>query len=194
MEQDSELRLLSNVHSALKSNSELNQRELAQNTNLSLGMTNALLRRFADKGWLYMKKISKRNIRYVLTSEGIKELASRSKRYFKNTARLMSEYKNCISHFAAEAVNAGCNQIVLIGESDLEFLFDYACGLYKLSFYKKAAFNSSTALQDICTANTVVVFSDEEQYEHTQKTLTLSFDNNIRFTSIMHILREKEIV
>ena len=56
MEQDSELQFLSNVHNALSKNSEANQRELAAYSNLSLGMTNALLRRFADKGWLYMKK------------------------------------------------------------------------------------------------------------------------------------------
>lgn len=164
MEQDSELQFLSNVHQALKENSGASQRELAEYTNLSLGMTNALLRRFAEKGWLYMKKISKRNIQYVLTSRGIKELAARSKRYLKNTARLMNEYQGCIRDFVCQASYGGCTALILVGDSDLEFLFDYACHFCKLAFIK-IGIEDFDKRYDKAATDTFVVFSDENRYE-----------------------------
>ena len=164
MEQDSELQFLSNVYRALSKNNEANQRELAAYSNLSLGMTNALLRRFVNKGWLYMNKISKRNIRYMLTPQGIKELAMRSKRYLKNTARLMNEYQSCIRDFVRFSAERGCKQLILVGDNDLEFLFDYACRFYKLSFMQ---IDSKFFFKDrlFVTMHTVIVFSDEKDHE-----------------------------
>ncbi|WP_428768118.1 hypothetical protein V1L52_06620 [Treponema sp. HNW] len=189
-EQDSELQLLSNVHDALSINSEASQRDLAQYTNLSLGMTNALLRRFADKGWLYMKKISKRNIQYVLTPQGMKELAARSKRYLKNTARLMNEYQGCIRRFVQDSSRAGCTSLILVGDNDLEFLFDYACHFCKLSFIKIASedFNPQ---HGYVTSNSLIVFSDEGRYESVQKNIGASADVK-RYTSVIDILSSAE--
>lgn len=190
MEHDSELQLLSNVHDALSINSEASQRDLAQYTNLSLGMTNALLRRFADKGWLYMKKISKRNIQYVLTPQGMKELAARSKRYLKNTARLMNQYQGCIRRFVQNAAHDGCTQLILVGDNDLEFLFDYACHFCKLSFIKVAAedFNPQ---HTYITSNSFIVFSDESRCESVQKTMDMSAGFK-HCTGVMDILSSAE--
>lgn len=190
MEHDSELQLLSNVHDALSVNSEASQRDLAQYTNLSLGMTNALLRRFADKGWLYMKKISKRNVQYLLTPQGMKELASRSKRYFKNTARLMNQYQECIRRFVGNAAHDGCTRLILVGDNDLEFLFDYACRFCRVSFAKIDAeeFNSQHAC---VTSNSFIVFSDESRCESVQKTIGISADFKY-CTSVMDILSSAE--
>lgn len=185
-ERDSELQLLSNVHEALSVNSEASQRELAQYTNLSLGMTNALLRRFADKGWLYMKKISKRNVQYVLTPQGMKELAARSKRYLKNTARLMNEYQGCIRQFVEDAADAGCTGLILVGDNDLEFLFDYACRFCRLSFSKINPEEFNPPYPSV-TSNCFIVFSDESRCESIQKTIGAS-DGFKHCTSVMDIL------
>ncbi|MGI5172121.1 winged helix-turn-helix transcriptional regulator [Treponema sp. OMZ 840] len=185
MEQDSELQLLSNVHHALRLNSDASQRDLAQYTNLSLGMTNALLRRFADKGWLYMKKISKRNIQYMLTAQGIKELSARSKRYFKNTARLMNEYQSCIRRFAQKAADSGCTDLILVGDNDLEFLFDYACHFCKISFIKIDS-NDFDIRQKYVTSRAFIVFSDEVQYEASVNLAQSEY--KARCTSVMQIV------
>ena len=190
MEQDSELQFLSNVHHALSKNSEANQRELAAYSNLSLGMTNALLRRFADKGWLYMKKLSKRNIQYVLTPQGMKELAVRSKRYLKNTARLMNEYQGCIRDFVHSAAERGCKKLILVGDNDLEFLFDYACRFCKLAFIKTDSdsfFNAPFFVTD----DAVIVFSDENRYEAFAQTDGFS-DFEEHCTTVIGILRSAE--
>lgn len=186
MEQDSELRLLSNVHDALSINSEVSQRDLAQYTNLSLGMTNALLRRFADKGWLYMKKISKRNIQYALTSQGLRELGMRSKRYFQNTARLMNEYRNSVLDFIKEAVETGFLKLVLVGDSDLDFLFDYACRFYKISLIKITAEDFDIRGKYV-TSDAFFVFSDEAQYESfTECSAPIEAEHSISVIDIIH--------
>ena len=188
MEQDSELQFLSNVYRALSKNSEANQRELAAYSNLSLGMTNALLRRFVNKGWLYMNKISKRNIRYMLTPQGIKELAVRSKRYLKNTARLMNEYQSCIRDFVRSAAQGGSKKLILIGDNDLEFLFDYACRFSKLTFTK---INSKSFLSNrfFVTDDTLIVFSNENRYKTFLQTDGFS-DFEKQCTTVLAILQD----
>lgn len=190
MEHDSELQLLSNVHEALSLNSGASQRDLAEYTNLSLGMTNALLRRFADKGWLYMKKISKRNIQYVLTPQGLKELGIRSKRYFKNTARLMNEYQSSVRCFIKEASETGFSRVILVGSSDLEFLFDYACRYYRMSLIKidNEDFDKG---ENYVTSDALVVFSDEMQYE-AGKQHESDYIRADHCTSVMDIIRHSE--
>ena len=131
--QNADIQHLSQVHKTLSQNPDANQRDLASSTNLSLGMTNALLKRYSDKGWLYMKKISARNIKYVLTSDGMNTLMQRSSQYFDRTARLMKNYKDVVY---SAIKNVGCEKVYLVGESDIEFLFDFACSNLHVGFQK----------------------------------------------------------
>ena len=122
--QNADIQFLSQVQQTLSQNPDASQRDLASSTNLSLGMTNALLRRYSEKGWLYMKKISARNIKYALTSEGMNKLQQRSSQFFDRTARLMKNYKDIIYSFIK---NSEAKNIYLVGKTDLDFLFDFAC-------------------------------------------------------------------
>lgn len=153
-----ELTLLSHLKDEISQNPNANQRDFANSTNLSLGMTNALLKKFADKGWVYMKKISARNIQYILTPAGINELAHRSSRYFKKTAHLLKNYKDCVASFIQTTVTPTYTKLVLIGQTDVEFLFDYACNKHHISFLKIDFFN------DIVTNDSVFVFTEKEEY------------------------------
>lgn len=181
MEHDSDLNLLSQVQKTLNQNPNANQRELAKSANLSLGMTNALLRRFTDKGWLYMKKISTRNIQYVLTSDGINELARRSSRYFKRTARLMRDY---ITKVIADSVNDGCKQVLIVGETDLMFLFDFACTDARIKLYK------TTMIPSTVTIKTLIVFIDKECYD----AALLLHTDTANFVCISEVLHVQEIL
>ncbi len=61
----------------LQHDSGAKQRELARAVGMSLGMTNALLKRLAAKGFITMKKANSRKIQYVITPEGMQEAARR---------------------------------------------------------------------------------------------------------------------
>ena len=114
----------------------LKQRELADKAGISLGMTNAILKRLIAKGWLMTKRLNSRNISYVVSPAGMEEIFKRSYRYFKRTIDDITLYRKKIEQLITSAVNAGYEEVVLVGESDLEFLVEYACGKAGLSFRK----------------------------------------------------------
>lgn len=125
--EDSELIILETINASVQRNAPVTQRELAEAGGLSLGMTNALLKRFSEKGWLTLKKLNARNIMYVLTPEGINEVAKRTYRYFRRTARLANLYKERIERYIIQEKKHGLSRIILLGISDVDFLFEYAC-------------------------------------------------------------------
>ncbi len=180
MQNNTDIQHLSQLQKTLTQNPYASQRELASSTNLSLGMTNALLKRFSDKGWLYMKKISARNIQYVLTSEGLNKLMRRSSRYFQRTARLMKDYKDIIWTLI-ESNNY--KSVVIIGNTDLEFLFDFACTMAHIPLVK------ANSIPTIFTDDTLFVFCDTQVYNEMHN--SSEHTNNI--ICIANILQEHTI-
>jgi DNA-binding MarR family transcriptional regulator len=134
--EDAELAILEQIYSSQKRARDITQRDLAVASGLSLGMTNALLKRFSDKGWLLLKRLNARNIQYALTSEGVNEIAHRTYRYFKRTARAASLYRDMIEEFVMRKKREGVTRLVLAGVSDIDFLIEYACERHGLLFVK----------------------------------------------------------
>ena len=64
-----ELRLLEE----LERNPIISQRELSHKFNIALGVTNACLRRMAQKGWIRIRGLSHRRIGYYLTPKGLQK-------------------------------------------------------------------------------------------------------------------------
>ncbi len=136
--EDAELAILEGIYSSQKHERSPTQRDLAEVAGLSLGMTNALLKRFAEKGWVLLKRLNARNIQYALTPEGVNEIAHRSYRYFRRTARNASVYRDLLEAFVIKAKRDGATRVVLAGPSDLDFILEYACERHGLIFVKGA--------------------------------------------------------
>ena len=117
-------------------NDSLKQRELADKAGISLGMTNAILKRLIEKGWLMTKRLNSRNISYVVSPAGIEEIFKRGYRYFKRTIADVQLYKEKIEQLVSEAVGAGYKTVALVGKSDLDFIIEYACGKAGIEFIK----------------------------------------------------------
>lgn len=150
MKNETEFLLLSTLHTLNTENPHANQRDISCLIHLSLGLTNALLKRFAEKGWVYMKKISPKNIQYILTPEGINEFARKSVRYFENIMESVNLYKNTISDMVLQAKNNGCAQIVLMGDSELDFIIEYATHIHALAFTHNKEVSFSCASENAC--------------------------------------------
>jgi hypothetical protein len=124
---DADSVLLSHMQTTLAANPEAKQREIATGMGLSLGMTNAVLKRFAGKGWIMAKRISSRNIRYALTAEGMNEIAHRSYRYMRRTFAEVRECRAAVEKRIMQAKVQGCTKVYLYGESDIAFIVEWAC-------------------------------------------------------------------
>ncbi len=141
-------------------NDSLKQRELADKAGISLGMTNAILKRLIEKGWLVTKRLNSRNISYVVSPVGMEEIFSRGYRYFKRTIDDVILYKSQIEELIIGAAKAGYKCVALVGKSDLDFIIEYACGKAGMTFKK-------TDKEQI-TQEMFVLYS--EQYESEDKT------------------------
>jgi predicted transcriptional regulator len=83
---------------------KISQRKLARLTDLSLGHLNLLLHKLVEKGLVKIEKTNPRNLRYVLTPQGIARNAKRAYKYIQ------------------DAVNQ-----VLVLKEEVEQVFDIYC-------------------------------------------------------------------
>lgn len=128
-----ELEVLESIY---HNGARVRQRDLARVAGLSLGMTNAILKRLAHKGWLAIRKVNNRNIRYAVTSEGADEIARRSYRYFRRTISNVVDYKTAIERLVVDAKRHGFHTVMLVGASDLDFIVEHVCAKCGVSFVR----------------------------------------------------------
>lgn len=73
------------------------QREIAKKTGISLGLVNTLIKKCAKKGLVKIERLNSRNIKYILTPNGVKEITKKTisyvERSYKAIQRIQSEVK-----------------------------------------------------------------------------------------------------
>lgn len=143
---DTELQLLETIYSKQDGSAAISQRDLAGASGLSLGMTNALLRRFIERGWVKLMHLSGRSLKYILTAEGAEEVLRRSLSYFTRAVRSASLYRDRIDAYVLGLAKAGFRTLVLEGPAELDFLFDYSCERHGLDFVKNPSRANRQAL------------------------------------------------
>ena len=133
---DTEYIILENIYDSEGQQVLLKQRDMAQIAGASLGMTNSILKRLAQKGWITIRKLNSRNIQYAITLEGINEIIHRSYRYFKKTIKNVVYFKDILDDVIGKAANRNINTVLLVGTSDLDFIVEHACVRWNLNFQK----------------------------------------------------------
>lgn len=113
---------------------DVRQRDLAQVIGLSLGMTNAILKRLTQKGFLTVRKVNNRNIAYAVSPVGVDAIARKSYRYLKRTIKNVVDYKQAIEDVISAAADGGYTEVALVGPSDLDFIVEHLCGKYGIAY------------------------------------------------------------
>lgn len=141
-EEDRELQVLSIVHEAQpqdgSASTHLSQRSIAQALGMSVGLTNAILKRLADKGFVMMRRINHNNVHYLVTPEGIDQISRRSYHYLRRTIGHVVRYKERLREFCRTQRDHGIREIVLIGESDLTFILEWCAEKEGIGFRQVA--------------------------------------------------------
>jgi len=122
------------VLKAVSDRSDVKQRDIAEIVGVSLGMTNAILRRLSQKGLLTIKRVNNRKLRYAVSPDGMEAIAKRSYRYFKRTIKNVVYYRDAIEDVIRHAARDSFDSVVLVGESDLAFIIEHFCEKYGMSF------------------------------------------------------------
>ena len=149
MEQD--LATLQVISETLKEAPQASQRTLAKKANMSLGMMNAILGRFVERGWIMLTNVNGRKLAYAVTPDGIAELVKRGKVFALRTFKLANVYSEIFCKKFMEAKAAGKTKVVLYGDSYIKFIIKYACNEVGLDFEHREA--TATILADeVCLA------------------------------------------
>ena len=132
-----------------------NQRNLSQLMNLSLGMTNMLIRRLISKGYIRIKQLNKKKVEYMLTPKGFSEKVQKSIKYTLKTIHSISLIKNHTKDIILKSYEKGERDFYVLGSSDLAALIEMAIRdthleNYKISHIKELPRNKMEGLVLIC--------------------------------------------
>jgi len=113
-----ELRTLT-LFNTLESSPAVNQRQLAQELDVSLGLTNTYFQRVLKKGWVRVKQVEPRRWLYFLTPKGALEKSRLSLSYMHRTLESFRELKRKGDEHLRILSNKSVSGIHLCGENDL---------------------------------------------------------------------------
>lgn len=98
------------------------QREIAKQTGFSVGLVNTLIKKCAKKGLVKIERLNSRNIKYILTPEGIKEKTQKTIDYIKRSYQAIQQLQKKVTELALKHRAEG-KKIYIYKEKDDE-IFD----------------------------------------------------------------------
>jgi DNA-binding MarR family transcriptional regulator len=101
-----------------------NQRELSRHMNLSLGMTNMLLRRLVTKGYIRIQQLDSRKVGYFLTPKGFAEKMRKSVKYTLKTISSIGLIKKQLLAILGGLYTKGHRKFYILGDSDFAELVE----------------------------------------------------------------------
>ena len=119
-----ELRTLA-LFNKVENSPAINQRKLARELGISLGLTNTYFQRVLKKGWIRAKKVKPRRWLYFLTPQGALEKSRLSLSYMHRTLESFRELKNKGDEYLRILSEKSVTGIHLCGEDDLTELLSY---------------------------------------------------------------------
>ena len=130
---------LQNIADTLKEDPLASQRVLAENAGMSIGLMNAVIKRFVERGWIMLTNVNLRKLSYAITPAGIAELTARSQSFVKRTFGIANKYNETLCKVVSDAKNEGKDKLALYGTSYIKFLLIYACQTLGVTFVEKDA-------------------------------------------------------
>ena len=103
----------------------INQRQLARELDVSLGLTNTYFQRVLKKGWLRAQQVKPRRWLYFLTPQGALEKSRLSLSYLHRTLNSFRELKSKGDEHLQILSKKGVRGIHLCGEDDLTKVLSY---------------------------------------------------------------------
>jgi len=96
-----------------------NQRDLSRQLDISLGMTNLLIRRLIAKGYIRIRQLNKKKTQYILTPKGFTEKYHKSIRYTLKTIRSIGLIREQLNIVIKRLYDQGERVFFILGSSDL---------------------------------------------------------------------------
>jgi predicted transcriptional regulator len=101
-----------------------NQRDLSKHLDISLGMTNLLIRRLIAKGYIRIHQLNKKKTEYILTPKGFTEKYHKSVNYTLKTLRSIGLIRSQLNIIIQRLYHQGERVFLIFGNSDLTELVE----------------------------------------------------------------------
>lgn len=147
----------------ISSNTTPDQRTIANNTGISLGMTNIIIKRLINKGYVKARQLNHKKIQYILTSQGFAEKARKSYRFTLKTIDLIRMMKNKVRHLIDEEHLQGADTVIIRGSGELTDMVKLSVNdlPYPLTLERQTISDSDTP-----SVNNLVFISSSGEYRH----------------------------
>ena len=119
-----EIRTLT-LFNTVENSPDINQRKLARDLDISLGLANAYFQRVLKKGWVRAKQVKPRRWLYFLTPQGALEKSRLSLSYLHRTLDSFRELKGKGDEHLHLLSENGVTGIYLCGEDDLTEILSF---------------------------------------------------------------------
>ena len=112
------------IFEKLENNGHLTQRDLSKEVGIALGLVNHLLKKMVKKGWIKIKNIDAKKIRYLITPEGAREKSSLLYKRVESTIHFYLEAKRVIKDKVMHLKGEGVESVSIYGINHIsEVLF-----------------------------------------------------------------------
>jgi DNA-binding MarR family transcriptional regulator len=104
---------------AIAENDGATQRDLSARLGIALGLTNALIKRLARKGYIKVTHVSPRRVRYLLTPKGILEKSRLTYAYIQFSVGYYRDLRERLQALFERLVEDGARRVVLYGAGEV---------------------------------------------------------------------------
>jgi len=108
----------------IEHNGHLTQRDLSREVGIALGLVNHLLKKMVSKGWIKIKNVDAKRMRYLITRQGAKEKSSLLYKRVEGTIHFYIEAKRVIKEKVQHLKNEEVENVSIYGINHIaEVLF-----------------------------------------------------------------------
>jgi DNA-binding MarR family transcriptional regulator len=157
----------------IEENSRITQPEIAGHLGISLGLTNAFIKRIARKGYIKLTTIPRDRAKYLLTPQGIAEKSRLTLTYLQYSVNFYKQAKETISRAYAQLEQEGVKNIVFYGIGEIA---EIAYILLQQKQMKLAGVIDETKAGTVFLKHTVGVLADLKNL-HFDKIIITGFDS-----------------
>jgi predicted transcriptional regulator len=112
---------------SIEKDPDVTQASLATQMDVAVGTVNWHLKRLIEKGYVKIKRLERKKLRYIITPEGIALRARLTMDYIEQQFRLYRSTRQRVQEYLKEVRQAGHEQVRLLGEGDVADICKLTC-------------------------------------------------------------------
>jgi DNA-binding MarR family transcriptional regulator len=116
-----------NLLEQIEDDPDVTQASLALQLGVAVGTVNWYLKRLIAKGYVKVKRLQRRKLRYIITPEGIAFRARLTLNYIDTSMRLYRRTRQHVRELLGEVKQAGYHRVHIAGEGDIADICRLTC-------------------------------------------------------------------